>query len=130
MNLALKTNPAAKVAPSGSELRVVPDLPCFDMHVLKKVLRIESDANDEIPLTDKQIDSDVLEYLEFLRNHKLSPNEVIVPPVRVDRVWHIHILQTRQYAEVCEEYFGHFLHHASMICGAGQEVVHPWDHRG
>lgn len=29
----------------------------------------------------------------------------------VDEVWHAHILHTQTYAEDCEDYFGHFLHH-------------------
>lgn len=105
-------------------------LPEFDTHVLKRVLKLESETNDPSPLTDEEIDADVLEYLEFLRDHKTSPGRDILPSVRVDRVWHIHILQTADYARVCMEYLGYFLHHASLICGAGQVKVYPWYYRG
>lgn len=105
-------------------------LPVFDTHVLQRVLRLESDLHDSEPLTDEQIGSDIAEYLDFLRENKMNPEVNILPSVRVDRVWHIHILQTRQYAEVCESYLGFFLHHASMICGAGQDKVFPWSYRG
>lgn len=107
---------------------VVP-LPEFDTHVLKRVLRLESDANDAIPLTDDQIDRDVIEYLEFLRDRKIRADVHVVPPVRVDRVWHIHIIQTQNYREVCEMYLGYFLEHASMICGAGGDRIERWDFR-
>ncbi|HRH26390.1 MAG TPA: hypothetical protein PLF31_02895 [Candidatus Paceibacterota bacterium] len=105
-------------------------LPVFDTHVLKRVLKLESEVNDPVPLTDVQVDSDIEEYLGFLRQHKMEPGKDILPPVRVDRVWHIHMIQTEQYAQVCQEYLGRFLHHASMICGAGQERVYPWHYRG
>ena len=106
-------------------------LPVFDTHVLKRVLRLESDLHDPQPLTDDEIDGDVDEYRGFLGQHKLAGEGTnILPSVRVDRVWHIHILQTEQYAQVCGDYLGYFLHHASMICGAGQETVYPWHYRG
>ena len=106
-------------------------LPEFDTHVLKRVLRLESDMHDPCPLTDEEIDSDIVEYLGFLQQHKLAGERGnVLPAVRVDRVWHIHILQTADYAKICDEYLGYFLHHASMICGAGQDVVYPWHYRG
>lgn len=109
----------------------LPPLPAFDTHVLKRVLRSESDLHDPVPLTDDQIDSDIEEYLEFLRQHKLAGEGAeILPEVRVDRVWHIHIIQTADYARVCQDYLGYFLHHASMICGVGQDVVYPMHFRG
>jgi hypothetical protein len=105
-------------------------LPVFDTHVLERVLKLDSELNDPVPLTDEQVRSDIQEYLEFLRWHKMNPGKDCLPEVRVDRVWHIHMIQTRDYAAVCESYLGTFLHHASMICGAGQERTYPWHYRG
>ncbi len=105
-------------------------LPEFDTHVLKRVLREESNLHDPRPLTDAQIDADVDAYLEFLRERKLNHGVNIVPVVQVDRVWHIHIIQTEQYAQVCNDYFGYFLHHASFICGMGDgKKMVPWHTR-
>ena len=105
-------------------------LPIFDTHVLERVLKLESEFHDPSPLTDDQVKSDIREYLDFLRWHKMHPGKSYLPPVRVDRVWHIHIIQTEDYVRVCQEYLGKFLHHASMICGVGQEHVYPWYYRG
>lgn len=105
-------------------------LPVFDTHVLERVLKLDSELNDPVPLTDEQVHLDIQEYLEFLRWHKMNPGKDYLPEVRVDRVWHIHMIQTRDYAAVCESYLGTFLHHASMICGAGQERTYPWHYRG
>ena len=33
------------------------------------------------------------------------------PTPDVDEVWHLHILNTRQYAADCQAVFGHYLHH-------------------
>lgn len=111
-------------------MKTLVPLPVFDTHVLERVLKLESEHNDPVALTDEQVKSDIQEYLEFLRWHKENPGRDCLPPVRVDRVWHIHMIQTKDYAAVCESYLGTFLHHASMICGAGQEHVYPWHYRG
>lgn len=116
-------------APERSIASNIP-LPEFDTHVLARVLKIESDLHDPVPLTEQEIESDIGEYLHFLREHRVSPGRNILPSVRVDRVWHIHILQTADYAQVCEDYLGYFLHHASLICGQGQVIVYPRHYRG
>ena len=33
------------------------------------------------------------------------------PSYYIDRAWHAFILQTRDYADFCDRYFGHFIHH-------------------
>ena len=50
-------------------------------------------------------------YRAFLFLCKLYPQEVIVPPREVDEFWHLHILDTRNYALDCEAVFGSYLHH-------------------
>ena len=35
----------------------------------------------------------------------------IVPTKSIDKMWHAHILDTRKYADDCEQIFGGFLHH-------------------
>jgi hypothetical protein len=35
----------------------------------------------------------------------------LAPNRDIDRFWHMHILDTRKYAEDCEATFGHFMHH-------------------
>lgn len=39
------------------------------------------------------------------------PEQHLSPPPDVDSVWHMHILDTRKYAEDCNLMFGHMLHH-------------------
>src|SRR3989344_4875125 len=33
------------------------------------------------------------------------------PPKQVDKGWHEFLMFTRDYAEFCQRYFGHFIHH-------------------
>ena len=35
-----------------------------------------------------------------------------MPALDIDKVWHQHILHTRDYARDCQRIFGAFLHHA------------------
>lgn len=51
------------------------------------------------------------EYLRYLTICKLHPGIGLTPSHDVDEVWHRHILNTKQYAEDCQKYFGYFLHH-------------------
>ena len=52
------------------------------------------------------------EYRKFLALKRLEPDKTrVVPSCDVDEVWHLHILNTRRYAEDCERIFGFYLHH-------------------
>lgn len=50
-------------------------------------------------------------YRVFLFLCATYPDDVIVPPREVDEIWHLHILDTRNYAKDCSEIFGSYLHH-------------------
>ncbi|MEA2570762.1 MAG: hypothetical protein QOI24_2763 [Acidobacteriota bacterium] len=51
------------------------------------------------------------EYQRFWVLCKMYPTEPIVPSKAIDKVWHQHVLNTRQYDNDCQAYFGRFLHH-------------------
>lgn len=52
-----------------------------------------------------------LEYMRALYTLK-DAGPPMVPSHDVDLLWHGHILDTKQYASFCANFFGHFLHHA------------------
>jgi len=56
--------------------------------------------------------SAIVEYKRFLTLKKKFPNLEISPSPLVDKVWHMHILDTRQYMEDCDNIFGSYMHHA------------------
>ena len=51
------------------------------------------------------------QYRLWLKMVAYHPEESIIPNKEVDEVWHMHILDTRKYAEDCDRIFGRFLHH-------------------
>lgn len=61
--------------------------------------------------TSAEADRHELEYKRYLALLAKFPDEVIAPNTNVDKFWHGHILDTRKYAQDCENVFGHFLHH-------------------
>lgn len=50
-------------------------------------------------------------YKTFLFISYLYPQLLLVPTPEIDRVWHVHILHTRQYYNDCHRVFGRFIHH-------------------
>lgn len=50
-------------------------------------------------------------YRAFLFLCKIYPDQVIVPTREVDEFWHLHILDTQNYAIDCQNIFGKYLHH-------------------
>jgi hypothetical protein len=52
-----------------------------------------------------------MRYRRFLTLNQEYPAETIVPTKDIDTFWHYHILDTRKYADDCNDCFGFFLHH-------------------
>ena len=61
------------------------------------------------------------EYRRFLALCMQLPDDPIVPSNIVDEFWHLHILDTQKYAEDCEEFFGHFMHHFPYFGMRGEQ---------
>jgi hypothetical protein len=56
--------------------------------------------------------SAIVEYKRFLALKKALPNLEISPSPLVDKVWHMHILDTRRYMKDCDYIFGSYMHHS------------------
>ncbi len=54
-------------------------------------------------------------YLNFLYLTWLYPDRPLVPTQEIDRVWHTHILHTRQYRQDCQTLFGCYLDHEPCL---------------
>ena len=52
------------------------------------------------------------QYREFLHLSRAYPDAQLVPTETIDAAWHLHILDTRNYAADCTKIFGEFLHHS------------------
>ena len=70
--------------------------------------------------THEQCDSAEIEYKRYLQLCKVF-GKGIVPNKIMDTVWHYHILDTRAYAQDCENVFGHILHHFPYFGMGGEQ---------
>ena len=93
-------------------------LPDFDLHAVEEALLVNHRLYEGCALTREEAIIAVQQYREFLHAHKVAgmPDQFEVPSLLIDRVWHTHMCETRQYAADCQAYFGKFFHHASGIC--------------
>ena len=69
--------------------------------------KMNESPDSDFDLTDVSIE----EYRRFLILKMESPGVKLAPTEMMDKVWHMHILDTRRYAEDCKTMFGRFLHH-------------------
>jgi hypothetical protein len=60
-------------------------------------------------------------YKRYLILHAKYPEMTLAPERDIDRFWHMHILDTRQYANDCQASFGHFVHHFPYLGLRGEE---------
>lgn len=70
--------------------------------------------------TSEQCDSAEIEYKRYLQLCKIF-GKGIVPNKIMDTVWHYHILDTRAYAQDCENVFGKMLHHFPYFGMGGEQ---------
>lgn len=98
--------------------RPIVEMPTFDLHNIEEALMVNHRQFNGVQMTRAEVKDAVHQYREFLCRHKAAgmPEEFEAPGFIVDRVWHTHMCETRQYAENCQEYFGEFFHHSSMTC--------------
>lgn len=61
------------------------------------------------------------QYKGFLALAKLFPDDMHVPTVDIDEMWHTHILDTRKYMADCFAIFGSYLHHYPYLGLLGAE---------
>ena len=73
--------------------------------------------------TQAQADQCEIEYKRFLALGAKYPGVGLTPSVNVDKFWHAHILDTRKYAQDCQQTFGYFVHHAPHYGGRAEEDV-------
>lgn len=85
--------------------------PIFNALDLESIidLSIRSDAGPRWSIEDARTAADL--YRSFLWLCWAYPDENIVPNSVIDQFWHLHILDTRRYADDCQKIFGRMLHH-------------------
>ncbi|MEK7462445.1 MAG: hypothetical protein AAB618_02625 [Patescibacteria group bacterium] len=73
-------------------------------------------ATELFGLAEEDYDAATREYRHFLYlaywNKRLAGDTMVVPTKQADALWHAHLLYTRDYADMCQNIFGTFLHHS------------------
>lgn len=64
-----------------------------------------------VALTRSEADDLADRYRKFLYCADKHRATLIVPTREIDKIWHLHILDTEKYAKDCEHVFGYFMHH-------------------
>jgi len=73
-------------------------------------------------LNKEEIKLAIEEYKRFLILKMDNPGVPLAPTDIMDKAWHIHILDTKRYAEDCEKMFGRFLHHRPSYEGYNPKI--------
>ena len=76
-----------------------------------ELIRWKMNNSSESSLNEGEVEIAIDEYRRFLILKIENPRENLAPTKLMDKAWHIHILDTKRYAEDCEVMFGRFLHH-------------------
>ncbi len=61
------------------------------------------------------------ELRRFYALHHKYPDEALSPSKLMDKIWHLHILDTMYYPDDCEAMFGHHLHHFPYLGLRGKD---------
>ena len=77
--------------------------------------RLSSLVKEKLGCDDGKIAVTFGEYVDFLLEHIKTPYEVISPKPEVDLMWHLHILDTKEYIRFCTDFFGHYFHHTPFV---------------
>jgi hypothetical protein len=70
----------------------------------------------------------IMQYKNFLFLHKKYPQQILVPSVDIDDVWHNHILFSKRYVADCNKLFGSYLHHNPDSERASQAMQQRYDY--
>ena len=75
------------------------------------LMRIKMQEPNHAGWDIERIDAAIEDYRRYMAVTKALDGYQLIPNGEIDRIWHEHILDTRQYATDCMELFGGFLHH-------------------
>lgn len=96
-----------KMKKTENKQHLLPSIVDFHLSLSNTKLRLSAEYNWDNEFVDSAID----EYYRFIQLHVTYPSETIVPGIVVDKVWHDHILHTKNYIKFCNDCFGEYMHH-------------------
>ena len=94
----------------------------WDFSLMRIKMQELSHAGWDLP----RIDTAIEDYKRYMAITKSLNGYQLVPNGDIDRIWHEHILDTRQYAKDCQELLGGFLHHYPYFGMRGKSDESKW----
>ena len=93
------------------------------------IVALELDKIGKKVANEKNWDEGTLEknihnYRHFLMFMLIHPDMGAIPTYEIDDLWHAHILDTRKYAEDCNQIFGYFVHHVPAYTDEKKVELH------
>jgi hypothetical protein len=94
------------------------EIEALDLSLIKRKIACKEEGYGWTPEHTARIERG---YRQFLTLLATNPGTQLAPTRDIDKFWHAHILNTRQYAADCERIFGEFLHHNPTLGMLGDE---------
>ena len=91
------------------------------------LMRIKMQEPSHAGWSLERIDVAIEDYKRYMAVTKSLNGYQLVPNGEIDRIWHEHILDTRQYAKVCLVLFGGVLHHYPYFGMRNESDVENWE---
>ncbi|MCM1958214.1 hypothetical protein NCZ17_02355 [Acinetobacter modestus] len=76
--------------------------------------------------SSSKIERAISDYKKYMALMKAMNGYQLVPNEEIDEVWHMHILDTRQYMQDCDELFGEYIHHYPYFGMLSEENKSQW----
>jgi len=98
----------------------------YELDLEPVVFKLMHPEPGQAPLSLADADQDVALYRCFLKLCVLYPGVALVPTMRLDHVWHAHMLDTAKYRADCEAVLGRFMDHFPYAGLRGEEDRQAW----
>ena len=95
-------------------LKVLEYIKGIDFSDQKKVMK---ESGNYVDWPEEKFDYVEEQYKNFLYLCKLYPKKTFPPSEDIDKFWHEHILDTRNYFQACEIIYGEYKHHSPQTTG-------------
>lgn len=85
--------------------------------------RVRAMAASQYSFSNQRLEQLLREYLQFLFLCKSYPEQKICPTPDVDKIWHLHMLDSANYHTDCANYFDYYLHHDPCIGAIDEDSI-------
>lgn len=109
------SNSQVEYGPRNELMRKILDI---DLRPIKFKLMDDKEGHGWSRVKADYMESEYKRFLYLIASQSEVP---VVPSREIDEFWHAHILDTRKYAQDCDNAFGRFVHHFPYLGMRGEE---------